>query len=62
MNIGYLESIKDSYGIYGKKEPYWDCFVFHDVDMIPEDDRVYYSCDPNYPVHYAVAVSKFNYK
>ncbi len=22
----------------------FDCFVFHDVDLLPEDDRVYYGC------------------
>ncbi len=40
---------------------FWNCFVFHDVDMINEDVRVEYKCDKNYPMHYAVAVSKFGY-
>lgn len=65
MNIGFLESLKDSKrtNLANSSAPFhWDCFVFHDVDMIPEDDRVYYNCDENYPVHYAVAVSKFGYK
>ena len=51
MNIGYLEALKE-------KE--FDCFFFHDVDMIAEDRRNIYECDPIYPVHYAVAVSKHN--
>ena len=51
MNIGYLEALKE-------KE--FDCFFFHDVDMIAEDQRNIYECDPIYPVHYAVAVSKHN--
>ena len=30
MNIGYTEALK----MYD-----FDCFVFHDVDLVPEDDR-----------------------
>ncbi len=30
MNIGFIEALK----IYD-----FDCFVFHDVDLVPEDDR-----------------------
>ncbi|GMT00661.1 hypothetical protein PENTCL1PPCAC_22835, partial [Pristionchus entomophagus] len=52
MNVGFEEAIKD----YG-----WDCFVFHDVDLLPEDDRNVYSC-PAQPRHMSVAVDKFNYK
>lgn len=65
MNIGFLEVIKDSYTINGKNNsttPYWDCFIFHDVDMIPEMEILHYTCDSNYPIHYAVAVSKFGYR
>jgi hypothetical protein len=51
MNIGYLEAIKEND---------FDCFFFHDVDMIAEDQRNIYECDFNYPAHYAVAVSKHN--
>lgn len=55
MNIGFLEALKDTYYL-------WDCFFFHDVDMIPEDIRNIYTCDDKLPKHYAVAVSKWNYK
>ena len=54
MNIGFIESLKESNHL-------WDCFFFHDVDMLPEDLRNYYKCDYDLPVHYAVAVSKFGY-
>lgn len=73
MNIGFIEAVKDS--LETKKEwtnsrlndihanmTYWDCFVFHDVDMIPEDKRLVYTCNPNVPLHFAVAVKKFGYK
>ncbi|XP_076335293.1 beta-1,4-galactosyltransferase 2-like isoform X2 [Tachypleus tridentatus] len=51
MNAGVRESLK---------EAAYHCFVFHDVDMIPEDDRNMYSC-PQFPRHLSVAVNKFNY-
>jgi len=51
MNAGVREALRDSD---------FQCFVFHDVDMIPEDDRNLYSC-PHSPRHMSVAVDKFNY-
>ena len=55
MNIGFIESLKESNNL-------WDCFFFHDVDMLPEDLRNYYKCDYDLPVHYAVSVAKYNYE
>ena len=55
MNIGFREALKD----YSNN---WNCFFFHDVDMIPENNYNFYKCDENTPIHYAVAVSAFNYK
>ncbi|XP_032222456.1 beta-1,4-galactosyltransferase 5 isoform X1 [Nematostella vectensis] len=51
FNIGYKESLKFNN---------FDCFIFHDVDLIPEDDRNEYSC-PTSPRHMSAAVDKFNY-
>ena len=52
FNVGFVEALKMS--------PF-DCFVFSDVDLLPEDDRNYYGC-PTSPRHMSVAVDKFNYK
>uniref|UniRef100_A0A915AIA6 Beta-1,4-N-acetylgalactosaminyltransferase n=1 Tax=Parascaris univalens TaxID=6257 RepID=A0A915AIA6_PARUN len=52
MNVGYAEAIK----LHD-----WKCFIFHDVDLLPEDDRNLYSC-PDEPRHMSVAVDKFDYK
>ncbi|XP_053380290.1 beta-1,4-N-acetylgalactosaminyltransferase bre-4-like [Mercenaria mercenaria] len=39
----------------------YTCFVFHDVDLLPEYDRIPYSC-ANMPQHLSVAVDKFHYR
>lgn len=52
MNIGYAEAIK---------EHDWQCFIFHDVDLLPEDDRNIYSC-PEKPRHMSVAVDTMKYR
>lgn len=52
MNIGYVEALK----LYE-----WDCFIFHDVDLLPLDDRNLYNC-PDQPRHMSVAVDTFGFK
>lgn len=52
MNVGFREAMK---------EEDWNCLFFHDVDLIPEDDRNTYVCDSN-PKHAAIAMDKFGYK
>ncbi|XP_021355963.1 bromodomain-containing protein DDB_G0280777-like isoform X2 [Mizuhopecten yessoensis] len=52
MNIGFLEATKK----YG-----YECFIFHDVDLIPENDNNMYSCPEN-PRHMSVAIDKYNYE
>lgn len=52
MNVGYVEAMK----VYP-----WECFVFHDVDMLPEDDRNLYSC-PVKPRHMSVSIDVNHYK
>ncbi|CAO1437125.1 unnamed protein product [Diamesa hyperborea] len=52
MNVGFVEALK----LYE-----WDCFVFHDVDLLPMDDRNLYNC-PSQPRHMSVAVDTFGFK
>ena len=40
----------------------YNCFVFHDVDLIPEDARNLYRCDVTRVRHLSPAVSSFSYK
>ncbi|UJR16731.1 hypothetical protein I4U23_003631 [Adineta vaga] len=51
FNIGFLEARK----LYA-----FDCFIFHDVDLLPEDLRNSYKCGKQ-PKHMSVAVDTFNY-
>ncbi|KAK6036382.1 N-acetyllactosaminide 3-alpha-galactosyltransferase [Cooperia oncophora] len=53
LNVGFMEANK----IYK-----WQCYLFHDVDLLPEDDRNLHTCPTNNPRHMAVAVNKFDYK
>ncbi|KAJ3644773.1 hypothetical protein Zmor_022478 [Zophobas morio] len=53
MNVGFKEALKiRSY----------DCFIFHDIDLLPEDDRNLYTCPPGQPRHMSVAVDIFKYR
>ena len=52
FNVGFLEARK----LYS-----FDCFIFHDVDLLPEDLRNIYQCGDR-PRHMSVAVDKFNYR
>ncbi|XP_053558928.1 beta-1,4-galactosyltransferase 2-like [Bombina bombina] len=52
MNIGFVEALK---------EYDYDCFMFHDVDIIPIDSRHLYRCKEN-PRHMANAQDRHNYR
>ncbi|RUS90774.1 hypothetical protein EGW08_001485 [Elysia chlorotica] len=38
----------------------FQCVTFHDVDLVPEDDRNMYSC-AEMPKHMSIGIDKFNY-
>ena len=52
MDLAFLEALKTRL---------FDCFVFHDVDLLIEDDRNMYHCSPQ-PRHMSVAIDEMNYK
>ncbi|CAK8693140.1 beta-1,4-galactosyltransferase 4-like [Clavelina lepadiformis] len=52
LNIGYLEALK---------EGGYDCFIFHDVDLLAEDDRNLYQC-ADVPRHLSVGIDKWDYQ
>ncbi|NXJ68204.1 B4GT4 galactosyltransferase, partial [Rostratula benghalensis] len=52
LNVGYLEALK---------EANWDCFVFHDVDLVPENDFNSYKCDTQ-PKHLVVGRNSTGYR
>ena len=52
FDVGFLEARK----LYP-----FDCFIFHDVDLLPEDRRNRYVCGDR-PRHMSVAVDKFKYQ
>jgi hypothetical protein len=70
MNIGFKEMLKSYLQPNGyatasdnstEQPPYWDCFIFHDCDMVPQDIRVEYTCHKDYPVQMATGVQKYFY-
>ena len=53
MNAGFVE-IEKNFGPF-------DCYIFNDVDMFPEEDRNIQACVKNVR-HLGSHVSKFSYK
>ncbi|KAK6960897.1 Beta-1 4-galactosyltransferase 3 [Biomphalaria glabrata] len=51
MNVGFKEALR-----FGE----FDCMVFQDVDLLPEDDRNLYLCD-DYARHLAAAIDEMRY-
>ncbi len=37
------------------------CYVFHDVDNLPANDLILYTCS-DYPRHQSVSIEKFGYE
>ena len=62
MNLQSTKKIKEINlkNIKNIKFPF-DCIVYHDVDLLPEDDRIMYSCPFYKPRHLSVAIDKYKY-
>jgi hypothetical protein len=56
INIGFMEVIK-------QKNLFNDCncFIFHDIDMLPENEQNVYACNNEMPKQMATSISVFNY-
>lgn len=52
MNVGFKEALKDDQ---------FDCFIFHDVDMIPENNKNIYLCD-DHARHLSSAIDEMRYQ
>lgn len=52
MNVGFKEALK---------EDHYDCFIFHDVDMIPENNKNLYLCD-DHARHLSSAIDEMRYQ
>ena len=53
MNIGFMEAMKLEQ---------FDCVIFHDVDLLPQNDRNMYTCPDKSVRHMSAYIDKFNYK
>lgn len=53
FNVGFIEAMKI------RK---WDCFILHDVDLVPVDDQNLYDCPRVNPRHMAIDLDKFDYQ
>ena len=51
MNVGFVEA---------SSRGHYDCYFFHDVDVLPLDDRNMYTCSDR-PRHFAGYLQKWNY-
>ena len=52
LNVGYLEAMKTGH---------FDCLIFRDVDLYPEDLRNLYSCFEKKAIHMCDTIDKYDY-
>jgi N-terminal region of glycosyl transferase group 7 len=60
MNVGFIEARARS-TVDNTTVGDFDCYIFHDVDMLPEDDRNLYGCGIRFPRHLGTYIDKYNY-
>ena len=60
--IGYNKALSmNAAFIEASKEDQYDCYIFHDVDMLPENAGILYQCRSDAPTHFVVALNIRNY-
>ena len=53
LNVGYKEAMKH----YNR----YDCVMLHDVDLLPENEQLIYTC-ADQPKHMSAAINIYDYK
>lgn len=63
LNSAFDVVVKERNSIKENRPPFSSsCFIFHDIDSLPEDDRNFYSCFPHQATHLYDKFSKADYK
>ena len=60
INIGFLEALKIKY-IKSNQIYDFDCFIFHEVDLLPENMANFYKCNQDRPKQMAIKMSIYKY-
>uniref|UniRef100_A0A915HUY8 Beta-1,4-N-acetylgalactosaminyltransferase n=1 Tax=Romanomermis culicivorax TaxID=13658 RepID=A0A915HUY8_ROMCU len=62
-NLTYNKALLMNYAftVINEAYPSFDCFIFHDVDLLPEDDTNLYECGHN-PKHMSPSVDTLHYR
>ena len=58
MNVGFLAAV-NHHRFFKDRKP--DCFSFHDVDLLPDDDRNVFACLDHAAIHQCDKYSKYEY-
>ena len=59
FNVGYNTALTHRFWSSRRKMP--DCFIFHDVDLLPENLKNWYGCSMEKANHLCDKIDKFNY-
>jgi len=54
LNAGVKEALN--------QDPTFDCFIMHDVDLVMENEKNLYYCNPNIARHISAGIDKYNYE
>ena len=60
FNIGYETALRHKFWKQRGVSP--ECFIFHDVDLLPENLKNWYGCDFTSSTHLCDKINKFDYR